>query len=140
LLFSLKFCDFSELTHWHQGKTEKDQSPEYWIFFLEKTQNNEHPVLERKEIMCDEDCEQWAEKTRHKESLFTWWPIFIVRSVHVSCKSWPGKEYGSPSKKWEKHEWVIYCCYFQCYKIVFAVKIFESFLMYKSINLYDICK
>ena len=44
-VYSLKFCDFSELcqfccsvgvlsawcvyTHWHQGKTEKDQSPEH---------------------------------------------------------------------------------------------------------------
>ena len=48
-VFSLKFCDFSELcqfwcsagflpawcvyTHWHRGKTEKGQSPEYfWKF------------------------------------------------------------------------------------------------------------
>ena len=46
-VFSLKFCDFSELcqfccsagflpawcvyTHWHRGKTEKGQSPEYFL-------------------------------------------------------------------------------------------------------------
>ena len=52
-VFSLKCCDFSELcqfccragvlpawcvyTHWHQGKTEKGQSPEYFKIFGKKT-------------------------------------------------------------------------------------------------------
>ena len=54
------FCDFSELyqfccsagalpswcvyTHWHQGKTEIDQSPEYSKIFRKNTIFNEHPV------------------------------------------------------------------------------------------------
>ena len=60
-VFSLKFCDFPELcsfccsasvlpawcvyTHWHQGKTLKDQSPEYSKIFGKNTIFNEHPVL-----------------------------------------------------------------------------------------------
>ena len=59
-VFSLKFCDFSELcqfccsagvlpawcvyTHWHRGKTEKGQSPEYFKIFGKNTIFNEHPV------------------------------------------------------------------------------------------------
>ena len=67
-VFSLKFCDFSELcqfccsagvlpawcvyTHWHRGKTEKGQSPEYFKIW-EKTQylmntlyvNTRYPVI-----------------------------------------------------------------------------------------------
>ena len=59
-VFSLKFCDFSELcqfscsagvlpawyvyTHWHQGKTEKGQSSEYSKIFEKNTIFNEHPV------------------------------------------------------------------------------------------------
>ena len=53
-------CDFSELcqfccsagvvpawcvyTHWHKGKIEKDQSPEYFKILRKKTIFNEHPV------------------------------------------------------------------------------------------------
>ena len=59
-VFSLKFCDFSELcqyccstgvlpawyvyTHSHRGKTEKGQSPKYFKIFGKKTIFNEHPV------------------------------------------------------------------------------------------------
>ena len=59
-VFSLKFCNFSELcqfccsagvlpsccvyTHWHRGKTEKYKSPEYSKSFGKKTIFNEHPV------------------------------------------------------------------------------------------------
>ena len=54
-VFSLTFCDFSELcahvlpawrvyTHWHQEKTEKDQSPEYSKTLEKKHNINEHPV------------------------------------------------------------------------------------------------
>ena len=59
-VFTFKYCDFSELcqfccsagvlpawrvyTHWHQGKTEKDQSPEYSKIFGKNTIFNEHPV------------------------------------------------------------------------------------------------
>ena len=59
-VFSLKFCDFSDLcqfycsagvlpawcvyTHWHRGKTEKDQSPEYSKIFGKNTIFNKHPV------------------------------------------------------------------------------------------------
>ena len=59
-VFSLKFCEFSELcqfccsagvlpawcvyTHWRRGKTEKDQSPEYFKIFEKNTIFNEHPV------------------------------------------------------------------------------------------------
>ena len=63
-VFSLKFCDFSELCqfccslvcflpawcvykHWHRGKTEKGQSPEYFLKIGKKnTIFNEHPVEE----------------------------------------------------------------------------------------------
>ena len=60
-VFSLKCCDLSGLcqfccsagvlpawfvyTHWHQGKTEKDQSPEYSEIFGKNTIFNEHPVV-----------------------------------------------------------------------------------------------
>ena len=60
VFFFLKFCDFSELcqfccsagvlpalfvyTHWHRGRTEKGQSPEYFKIFGENTIFNEHPV------------------------------------------------------------------------------------------------
>ena len=57
MCFSLKFCDFSEpcqfccsggarcvYTHWHQGKTEKGQSPEYSKILWKNTIFNEHPV------------------------------------------------------------------------------------------------
>ena len=59
-VFSLKFCDFSELcqfcyssgflpawcvyTHCHRGKTEKGQSPEYSKIFEKNTIINERPV------------------------------------------------------------------------------------------------
>ena len=59
-VFSLKCCDFSELcqfccsagvlpawfvyTHWHRGKKEKGQSPEYLKIFGKNTIFNEHPV------------------------------------------------------------------------------------------------
>ena len=60
LCFSLKCCDFSELckfyccsagvwpeilyTHWHRGKTDRGQSPEYIFKTLKNTIFNEHPV------------------------------------------------------------------------------------------------
>ena len=60
-VFSLKLCDFSELcqfccsagvlpawcvyTHWHRGKTEKDQSPEYSKILRKNTIFNEHPIV-----------------------------------------------------------------------------------------------
>ena len=59
-MFFLKCCDFSELcqfccsagvlpawcvyTHWHRGKTEKGQSPEYFQILRKNTIFNEHPV------------------------------------------------------------------------------------------------
>ena len=59
----LKSCDSSELcqvccsagvlpawcvyTHWHQGKTEKGQSPKYFKIFGKNTIFNEHPVAKR---------------------------------------------------------------------------------------------
>ena len=63
-VFSLKFCDYPELchfccsagvlpawcvyTHWHRGKTEKDQSPEYFKIIEKKnTIFNEHLVTYR---------------------------------------------------------------------------------------------
>ena len=63
LCFFLKICDFSELcqfcykagvlpalyvfTHWHRGKTEKGQSPEYFKIFGKNTIFNEHPVTDK---------------------------------------------------------------------------------------------
>ena len=59
-VFSLKFCDFSELcqfccsagflpawcvyTHWHRGKTGKGQSQKYFKILGKNTIFNEHPV------------------------------------------------------------------------------------------------
>ena len=63
-VFSLNCCAFYELcqfccsagflpswcvyTHWHQGKTENGQSPEYSKIFGKNTLFNEHPVLQLK--------------------------------------------------------------------------------------------
>ena len=60
IVFFWKFCDSSELcqfccsagvlpalclyTHWHQGKTEKDQSPEYSKISGKNTIFKQHPV------------------------------------------------------------------------------------------------
>ena len=66
------------LTHWHRGKAEKEQSPEYSKIFRKNTIFHEHPVppLIRQNNLCSPTSYSYS-------CSYTWVGYFVILKEHV---------------------------------------------------------
>ena len=146
MCFFLKILCFSELcqfcssagvlpawcvyTHWHRGKREKSQSPEYFKILRKNTIFNEHPVSDRHKTL------DWK-SIRVKDTSSQKYPfLFSTNKNKLNlCNSWNGKALKASSwsfyynrKNMETKEVVLVkafqkmlvCFLFSCHNFIFV--------------------